>query len=143
MKASKSQRKNKSQEGRWARSRGVDKPRRVSEPIRGERGVQNSQGRAALYSRTFCFLMLSLHYRGSVLAWPFYSQCIFSLGKRSPSKSLSCYPPKNSSHTHSSCPYCCPSCPPALCRAISTQRSCFHLKPQYIYSGPNPLPSPQ
>lgn len=86
---------------------------------RGKRRSKSSQGQAALHSRTFCFLILSLCYRGSVLAWPFYSQCMFSLVERRPLKILSGPPPKKSSHTHSSSPYCCPSGPPAACRAIS------------------------
>lgn len=109
-------------------------------PSEGKEASEISQGQAALHSRTFCFLILSLHY-GPGLAFLFSVH--FLLEERSPSKSLSCHPPKDSSHTHSSSPHGCPSCPPAACRPISTYHACFHLKFQHIYSGLNPFPPPQ
>lgn len=69
------------------------------------KGALESSPRTARPAQPFFLLtILFLHHEGSVLAWPFNSQYIFSLEESSHSNSLSYDTPEDSAQTHISHP---------------------------------------
>lgn len=139
MKASQGQRKDKSQEGRWARSRGLDKPRRVSEPFRGERGVQKLSRTGCPTQQNFLFPhsfpLLQRFCPG--LAFLFSMHVLLSRKKTLEDPQL----PSSQEELLPTVPV--PIAAQAVPQLPAEQFQCFHLKSQYICSGQNPLPSPQ